>query len=492
MKRVAAASLCVALSACVGPDGPVGPAGEDLPGDPGAKGDPGLPYGATLTQIAPDLVYLGRELDVVISGSGTQWSEAQPPTLELGDGITVHPDSVVVASPTALRATITIEPSANPGLRDVRVVDGDQVARLEGAFVVEPSLVLVPIVPTAPNDLYGIYAHAFRGAVIPSAIVLLDRSTSFSSGEVTVTVGDQSYEPYGLSEDGYAAFFYLQVDVFAELGPKSVLSESGPPDARARSATGFPALTVAEHFPLTLQQGHNPTSVPAKDTPLLYRFDMPEAGLWTFAISGAETEADVYVLPESGHFDEQLGAERTGTPIAIGPPGPPPPAQYATRLFTMGGPGTVYLSYGGFGYAPSSGYAFDIQVSKKDVSTIAQLSEPGATGAIDNPGDADWYAFDGTMGQTVKLATGPSQPGLVCEAVGAPGMPGPPQLDTDLALVDESGKTIAFSRDVSATDKCSRFAFDLPADGTYYVRVNAGQPSATDATFPYRLDFEVL
>ena len=99
--RLIGAGCVIVLVACT--NGPPGPAGENLPGEPGARGEPGEAYVATLSQISPDLVYLGRDVDLLISGVGTEWSDVSTLTLELGDGIIVHADSLQVASATALR-----------------------------------------------------------------------------------------------------------------------------------------------------------------------------------------------------------------------------------------------------------------------------------------------------------------------------------------------------------------------------------------------------
>jgi len=103
-----------------------------------------------------------------------------------------------------------------------------------------------------------------------------------------------------------------------------------------------------------------------------------------------------------------------------------------------------------------SGTSCISEIEPNDDSILADYMGivPGelcATGAIDPIGDLDYYTFDVTVATYVTISTATSG-------------------DTEIALFDELGNTLATNDDVSVGDTSSWIGRDLPA-GVYYVGV---------------------
>jgi hypothetical protein len=91
---------------------------------------------AAVAGASPQLAYRGRTLDVVLSGSGTQWDDKT--TVTFGDGVTVN--KVTLASPAALVANITVAPDAMIGPRDITVTRGGDVEPFKMAFQIDSAI----------------------------------------------------------------------------------------------------------------------------------------------------------------------------------------------------------------------------------------------------------------------------------------------------------------------------------------------------------------
>ncbi|MBL0195511.1 MAG: hypothetical protein IPQ09_15040 [Myxococcales bacterium] len=134
------AGLTALLVACGGADGAAGAPGKDgAQGAAGAAGKPGdsAKVEPTVSFVTPSKAVLDREIDVVVSGSGTTFTGAAK--VDFGAGITVS--NVRVVSPTSLAMKVKIAPTAALGLRDV-MVDGQ---KLEKAFAVQPAISVLPV-----------------------------------------------------------------------------------------------------------------------------------------------------------------------------------------------------------------------------------------------------------------------------------------------------------------------------------------------------------
>ena len=96
---------------------------------------------ATLTSISPTSGNAGQILTVVLNGLNTNFIPAQT-LASFGPGISVagapegQPGVLTVASPTSATATLTIDPAAATGTRNVTVTAGAQTLSLNNAFTV--------------------------------------------------------------------------------------------------------------------------------------------------------------------------------------------------------------------------------------------------------------------------------------------------------------------------------------------------------------------
>src|ERR1035437_7456825 len=96
---------------------------------------------ATLTSISPTAGNAGQILTVVLNGLNTNFIPAQT-LASFGPGISVagapegQPGVLTVASPTSTTATLTVDPAAATGTRNVTVTAGAQTLSLNNAFTV--------------------------------------------------------------------------------------------------------------------------------------------------------------------------------------------------------------------------------------------------------------------------------------------------------------------------------------------------------------------
>jgi len=139
MKRAALLTVVAALTSCIagppgldGTNGIVGPMGEK-----GEKGDPGVSP-PSITAVFPRSVAVGLEAQILISGTGTSWTD--------GTQVQFGPDVMVVktkaASATALIVDIEVAPSAMPGTRDITVSSAGVSQHFRGAFNVLPLITM--------------------------------------------------------------------------------------------------------------------------------------------------------------------------------------------------------------------------------------------------------------------------------------------------------------------------------------------------------------
>ena len=125
------AIVVAAFAACTGSAGPAGPKG-----DPGAKGDPGTGT-PSVSAVTPTSAFLGRTLDLTVSGSGTAWSDAT--TVQFSEP-KIKVNKVTAASASGLVVNVTIAPDAAPGATDVTVSDGSNSEAYKGAFQIKAPL----------------------------------------------------------------------------------------------------------------------------------------------------------------------------------------------------------------------------------------------------------------------------------------------------------------------------------------------------------------
>lgn len=253
----------------------------------------------SLNGVFPSSGFIGRTLRVEVSGDNASFTDGA--SLDFGPGVTVG--EVTVASPTALFAEITIEPTAPLGTRDVIVHQGDDTLTLAQAFKLESPVAV---------EFRGTLA---QGSVVPFTATNLDLSNLYDStcgasifGICLLYTGMQVQTPAGVTAvidlvEPFRASGTLFVDLDAQAGDISFVS--GPidsPDKQVTSAMGAPT-EFAPREPVALTAGTpTTTTVAAPYDSHLYSFDAAAASIARFSASADPSASPmIYVLPESGH-----------------------------------------------------------------------------------------------------------------------------------------------------------------------------------------------
>lgn len=460
------------LAACQA--GPDGPPGEGTQGPDGQEGPPGDDATSSLTSIAPAKAFLGRRVDVAISGSSTQWSPASPPLVDFGaqgadeivvEGITVH-------SPTSLTATITVPPTAAIGLREVTVTDGDRVARLDGAFSTVPSLDAQILGGGSQS-----FGHLTQGSVVELNVFQLDLTTPFDllPGNVAVRVGDVSpFHPVGPATPPYVLHTFMRIDVKAATGGYGIVVDSGPEGAVVRSATSSPFVTLEKRSPSPLFPGENQSSLPNPGESLLYRIAIEKDEILSLTVSGIDPDAtaDVIVLPASGRFEDlRIGTAKFGDePVHVEALVQPPEA---------------YVIYRGFGPVAEPQIGLDVEEKLPDGS-IAPLGPDATVDGEILVGGTQWYQIDVPSDGQLTLTLEPPDLSSACGSAAAPAA-----INSELQLVDAEGRDLRTNDDIAGDNWCSALSYDVMAGATYYARVASSQRSAPTGTFSYRLVSEL-
>jgi hypothetical protein len=291
----AAVALCTACGT-PGPTGPQGPAGTGTP---------------SINEVSPLKAFLGRKVEVAISGNGTAWTAAT--TASFGPDITV--DKLVLASPTALVAQVTIAQTAATGPRDVTVTEAGSTLTLGQAFHVDP--------PIAYETTGGTLA---QGSVIFSKVQLLDLTTPFdatSTGdgfftplEYTNLVVDlgAGATPSSLSVKDFGLTFTTLIDVDAPASAATVKVTSGPMGSQIiSSAPG--AYTPVARAATPLPAGTTTVDTTKPYASLLFSLAAPSAlSVSELSVTTPVTgeSAGAFVLGASGHWADLITSARTG------------------------------------------------------------------------------------------------------------------------------------------------------------------------------------
>lgn len=352
---------------------------------------------ASISAVIPNKVFLGRMVDVTISGAGTKWTDTTK--VNFGAGITVL--NQTVASTSAIVATIEVGPEAAIGPRDVSVTDADGTWTYKGAFKLE-----------SPLDL-TMTGTVAQGSIVITRAKQLDLSTPFD----TTSTGDGFFEPFvytNLSAVGseginaqvdgvdlYTTDLVLLVDVETPAGKGDLTVHSGPlGDTIPSPAPG--AIDIAARMPDALpENGSVKGMVGAPLASLLFSFTPSGPGLYsiTSTASSGDANPNVAVLPKSGRFIDLL--DFTGNPSIL-----------ATNTDPF------YLIY--WDNSGSSNYLATLKSTKivtADVDpndTCAAAQPAGALPALiknlflSSETDVDWISFDvaaADIGKVVHVTT---------------------------------------------------------------------------------------
>ena len=128
---------------------------------------PPTPF-AVIASLAPVNTAQGERVTVVLGGAAAgRWAThfaAGRTVADFGDGITV--EQVQVSSPTAVAVTLQVAANAAPGVRQVRLTTGDEIAVAVLGFRVEPGV----------SRVSGVLRDTDTGAPIAGAVVGIEGS----------------------------------------------------------------------------------------------------------------------------------------------------------------------------------------------------------------------------------------------------------------------------------------------------------------------------
>jgi hypothetical protein len=254
--------------------------------------------GSSISGVIPGDVFAGRSANVLISGDDTSWSEDA--AVAFGDGITV--DDVVVASPTALWVSITVDPDAEIGPRTVTVDSLD----FADAFSVVSAL-----------QVASIAGPLAQGSIASVTVQSLDFTTPFdtTAGNLEIVLPDGSGVTATPGTAGAFTFsFTTLVDVDAAEGTLDLTINSGPAGGDTTSFFLPAGLTVeardAEVVGLDEMEGEFGVGGDSK----LFKIEPEELQVITAVglFDDPNGAIQFVVLGESGHFDDI---------VALGAPG---------------------------------------------------------------------------------------------------------------------------------------------------------------------------
>lgn len=450
---------CSGGDGSTGPAGPAGPEGQD--GQDGQDGT-GTP---SISAVIPNQAFLARTMDVTISGYGTAWDGDT--TVDFGSGVTVN--ELTVASPTALVANITVESSADMGVRDVNVSGAGDPLVYAQAFAVD-----------SPIGGVSLEGSAAEGSILFADIQNIDVAHPFD----TTTEGDGFFTPLtfpnmdfvsapGISHElngvsSYSLQLLLLVDVGVPAGDKRIDVVSGPSD----NQTHFPhpsAFGLEARTPTAISLGQDTIdSVAGAYESAVFSLDTGAgAKMVDLSVSAASGAPQFALLPESGSFQEMISWGSAG------------------QILSGDVAETYYLVF--WDNSGESGYDFTISSTYLDIADTLIEAEPNndtgnaqiasgvpvlfSSAQIDTLGDEDWIAITaaaGDVGSQVHVVT----------------MPGDGYCDTVVEVLEGDGSTSLGGESVNSNYHENHLSAAIPAAGTYYVKISADQTGYYDPSYP--------
>lgn len=423
----ALATGAVVSMGCSGEQGPAGDPGEmGLPGLSGPPGQPGKngsegaagqpgqagqqgSMGAdgkpaddtpSISVLTPRKAFLGRTIDVTISGASTKWTS--PATVDFGSNIDVK--EVIVASPTSIVATISIDESVALGARDVTVTDGLGMVTYKGAFKVDA--------PLTNPVLHGTVA---QGSILVGRLDQRDLSTPFDiaggqgNGFPNLLMTSESGIDCRVNDaQSYAIDFLALVDVSAAAADADIRVKSGLA-GDTQDSLAPQALKIAARTPgLLSTAGPVVTPVAKAFDSALFSYTSPGKGkVVTIDMSWTSFKAQptISLLPENGRFKDAIVRDDTHAGFAT-----QGTEQYYVVLWDGSGEENYNVTL-----VLKEVDAQDLEPN--DTCSIAQAvaSLPAALQglSLSSDQDEDWFAFTATgadVGKVVHVVTTPGDP----------------------------------------------------------------------------------
>lgn len=432
MKTLLTLCLALTLAACSGDSVTIAPS-TPLEEPEGPTGPGAAP---SISGVSPLSIFMEREADVLISGSGTSWDASS--TVDFGAGISVT--SKVVASPSAILATVRSD-STTLGTTDIVVTDAVGSTTFANTFRI-----------AAPLELTDVVGTFMPGAQVRLRARQLDEETPFPVLEHLVDVY--------FAETGQRGLLISLHDSVFIAGYVFPLNEPpGPRTLAVRSSLSGETVTSRIGAPRDLP-GPSVSTLPLS-TPTNVQIE-EELGTRVFRIDAP-----------AGSFVEVSTSNVVPTPtlppnqLLISPDSSFSMGTFESFLAADGSPWFVAVT------APQNGpYTLDITAN---VSTpiITPVVGASVAGNIAVSGESDFYSIDLTAGQTVEIAV----------ADGA--------VDTCATTIQAAAELLAPDGTVLWIDGLgcpSSSVGPVEVAGTYYVRVWAG---ANPFTFDYVLELKV-
>lgn len=377
----------------------------------------------SLDQVTPGEVYLGRTIELAITGDGTDFSDQSK--VELGAGVTVT--TVHATSATELAVTAAVSTAAALGPHDV-YVDG---AALADAFTV-----------AAPATAEVAAGTARRGGLVTVHLALVEPGRTWTADDVAffaspgLTVGTRTVTATAIDA-------LVAIDASAPLGDAVLEVHAGGdvftvPAALAIADTGdAPVLHDALHV--------QPDAAGAA-----FAWLDPESPLALVDLAIGARAAGALVLDGAGVYPRPLAFATTRTEVIDGVRG--------VGFYTGGGGGAFDVTA-----RRSPLHAVTATDDNDSFATATLLGAPGgyvADAALAGPDDVRYFAVDVTDGAV----------GLPLRVVTL----GDAATDTRLAVVrdDQASLLGPMSNDDVALDELVTPV--LPSVGRYYIRVEAG------------------
>jgi hypothetical protein len=358
----------------------------------------------SVSGLQPSQAFLGRAVDIQISGSDTHWDATT--TVDFGMGITVN--KITVASPTALIANIAVANTAPAGPRTITVKQGSTNETFNMGFTIGSPMKVVVL-----------------GTVAQGSLLNLD----ITNLDVTDPFDDTSYSTYyfpnlnftaptGLSIEVTAATStsiqaQVTVDVTTTPGPVDLTLASGDPSGTPETFFLPAAFTIAART-ATAFTANAVIDITQPDATSLYKVTPTGANHALIFNAGASTPTNPLAQP----YPYLALLDNTGT-FANGYLNA---GQALTYLTTDTSP--LYLiagDQGGFtGFNVTIGYndvALTMQAggegndTTNDTSAGAVvLSAPPvlvAGASLSSATDLDWYAVTVAAGKAIHATTVP-------------------------------------------------------------------------------------
>lgn len=309
--QMALCSFALGLVACQGetlPPGGTPPPGPGGPqGNTGTPGNPGMVLG--ISDVRPNVGFLMRPGQLVITGVGSNWSAAALPTVDLGEKVTV--EKVQVESATSLRVDINVAADAPMGLHVLKVKNAQNELTYAAGFNVES--------PLKWNGRTGPLTVE-QGSVVQLSPEIVNQAAVLPfDPKLPVTFFEPSSDiALGTLEIGAAANLLrpitIKTDVLATPGVRSLMVVQWT--GKGNEKISFPlanALNVVPRAATVLQQNAVVTQ-PAGSGSKLFSFQFDGSSLLEgtipmlmFDISSVPAPRPACVLlPSSGKFSEML------------------------------------------------------------------------------------------------------------------------------------------------------------------------------------------